>query len=248
MERSLKVCFLSFPPLLSFVILRPLTPFHFPDTAKAYAEKGRTHVNSGLAKADQQWSQRQQANANNSNSEAHSPGLSGSAPPLPPSRSTGPPPPPSSRNRAYSGTTPTSSSTSGFSFANLPPSEKSAFFALLDEYFSTRPQFESLFTGTSAQEIENLSSFPRRGPLPPPASASVPAPVPVAAPPPPVPTPAARTLGICTALYDYEPSDSGDLAFSEGDRITLIEIGEFHDFYQLLTLPVKLIREFVESQ
>lgn len=193
-------------------------------TAKAYAEKGRTHVNSGLAKADQQWSQRQAANNASSSSEnAHSPGLTGGAPPLPPSRSTGgPPPPPSSRNRAYSGTsssiTPTSS---GFSFANLPQSEKTAFFALLDEYFSTRPQFESFFTGTTAQEIENLSSFPRRGPLPPPTST----PTPVAAPPPPVPTPAARTLGTCTALYDYEPTDSGDLAFSEGDRITLIEIG-----------------------
>lgn len=72
-----------------------------------------------------------------------------------------------------------------------------------------------LFNGTSNEEIENLSSFPRRGPLQ----------VPPAPPPPPVAAQEVETVvEYCTALYDYDSTDSGDLNFKEGDRIKLLEL------------------------
>ncbi|GAA5963596.1 hypothetical protein JCM3765_004336 [Sporobolomyces pararoseus] len=166
--------------------------------AKAYAEKGRTHVNAGLSKVDNQWQTRQRDR-------------SGSNPSTPTSETVPapPPPPPASRNRAPSTST---SAAGGISFSNLPLQEKQAFFNLLDEYFSTRPHLSHLFNNpTSNQEIENLSSFPRRGPLP----------TTTQAPPPPAPADATEW---CTALYDYDSTDPGDLNFRQGDKIKLLEI------------------------
>ncbi|GAA5882323.1 hypothetical protein JCM16303_004071 [Sporobolomyces ruberrimus] len=188
--------------------------------AKHYAEKGRTHVNAGLNKVDTQWQQRQR-----SSSQPQDPNdpTSSSAPPPPPPASRSSPIPPVSRTRAPSYST-TSSPSAGV-FSNLSQTEKQAFFQLLDEYFLTRPHLSHLFTQTSNEEIENLSSFPRRGPLPThttptPAASRAPAP------PPPVATPVVpdNALGQCTALYDYSSEDPDDLNFNEGDRITLIEI------------------------
>ncbi|GAA5942432.1 SH3 domain-containing protein [Sporobolomyces koalae] len=192
--------------------------------AKAYAEKGRTHVNSGFAKVDNQWQQRQRSSSSASAGTADRDQDSTAA-------RTGPPPPPASRTRAPSSSisTPTASGGGGV-FTNLSSADKQAFFALLDEYFSSRPQFSALFTQTTATEIENLSSFPRRGPLPtsssspapplpPPSSSAAPPP-----PPPTVPAPATRGLGQVTALYDYVSSNPEDLNFAENETFTLLEI------------------------
>ena len=87
-----------------------------------------------------------------------------------------------------------------------------AFFALLDEYFASRPQFASMFE---------------------PGPAATPAPAaPVSAAPPVAPlrsgppAPPARGLGTAVALYDFEGQTNEDLAFSEGDRIKVLEHGK----------------------
>ncbi|GAA6061435.1 hypothetical protein JCM10212_002016 [Sporobolomyces blumeae] len=193
--------------------------------AKAYAEKGRTHVNAGLKKVDDQWaSQRGGAGAGtHPNDGASSPGLASGPPPPPPMRTgsaSGPPPPPASRTRAASNAStsaglPTSSARPGgvFSFVNLDPREKEAFFALLDEYFSSRPQFASLFASSSPTSAAAPISSP------PPAFSASPAPPPRAPAP-----PQQRGIGTAVALYDFEGAAEEDLAFKEGDRITVTEI------------------------
>lgn len=97
--------------------------------------------------------------------------------------------------------------------------EKQAFFGLLDEYFSSRPQFAAMFGGDAA---------------PPPFS-----PTPAAAPPPPPaasrpPPPAARGIGHAIALYDYAGGQPEDLSFKENDRITVLEVGELPSLSQSL--------------
>ncbi|GAA6019746.1 hypothetical protein JCM11491_005237 [Sporobolomyces phaffii] len=183
--------------------------------AKAYAEKGRTHVNAGLSKADQQWQARQRSSSQPQDPADHSPAAVAA-----------PPPPPVSRTRTSSQSTTTT--TTGGLFTNLSQTDKLAFFALLDEYFSTRPHLAHLFSasGTTDHEIENLSSFPRRGPLPTSAPTATATSTPTPPPPPPAPpaAPPANSLGYCTALYDYTSTDRDDLNFAEGDRIVLLEI------------------------
>jgi len=53
---------------------------------------------------------------------------------------------------------------------------------------------------------EQYSQVPSPAPLPPPAYASTP-----------------QILSIATALYAYQPTDTGDLALQQGDRIQVTE-------------------------
>ncbi|GAA5842652.1 hypothetical protein JCM3766R1_004886 [Sporobolomyces carnicolor] len=196
--------------------------------AKAYAEKGRTHVNAGLSKVDNQW----QANRQRSGSNAQD-----AADPTPHAAAAPPPPPPSRGTSIVPRTTSTTSTAAtgavagggGGVFTNMSQQEKQAFFALLDEYFASRPHLQHLFnnnqnnTASSNENdgIPNLSPFPKRGPLQT-SSAAAPPPAPPA---PPVPAPAPSSVTEwCTALYDYDSTDPDDLSFREGDRIKLVEI------------------------
>ncbi|GAA5959547.1 hypothetical protein JCM21900_003192, partial [Sporobolomyces salmonicolor] len=183
-------------------------------TAKSFAEKGRTHVNTGLQKVDQQWQTRSGHGTSSGGAGVSSPSPPPGAstrPPPPPSRTasgTLPPPPPPGRGRASSSVSSSAGAGGGGGvFAGMDSREKEAFFALLDEYFASRPQYASLFSGTSA-----------------------PAPAPRALAPPPVPPAAAATpapqkvgLGMAVALYDFEGAQPEDLPFREGDRITIVE-------------------------
>ncbi|KAK4046497.1 hypothetical protein OIV83_006023 [Microbotryomycetes sp. JL201] len=154
-------------------------------------------------------------NRTSSPSNAHSSGASSSAPP--------PPAPP--RSRAGSGTgalPPVSRSVTANGgrsqgapvFTNLDPSEKSAFFALLDEYFATRPQYKAAFEQAAGQQAVSSSL----GPAP-----TQPHVAQAQAPPRPPPRQQLRGLGTATAAYDFEGQTAEDLAFKEGDRITVLE-------------------------
>ncbi|GAA5876112.1 hypothetical protein JCM1840_002772 [Sporobolomyces johnsonii] len=186
-------------------------------TAKSFAEKSRTHVNSGLHKVDQQWQARSghgsSSTATAGSSPSPSPGSS-TRPPPPPSRTasgSAPPPPPPARGRATSSVSASPGAGAGGGgggvFTGMDHREKEAFFALLDEYFASRPQYASLFSG---------------------GGTSAPAPAPRALAPPPVPpaaVPAHKAgLGTAVALYDFEGAQPEDLPFREGDRITIVEI------------------------
>ncbi|GAA5914097.1 SH3 domain-containing protein [Sporobolomyces salmoneus] len=192
--------------------------------AKAYAEKGRTHVNAGFAKVDNQWQTRQRAGSQGQLDSSEPSSSSSAPPPPPPSRGSNlPPPAPASRSTTTSNGGGTAGK--GGVFTNLSKEEKQAFFSLLDEYFSTRPHLSHLFdsSGPTSEEIENLSSFPRRGPLP--TSNSNFSTVRTATIPTPPPVQQREEEGQwCTALYDYKSTDPDDLSFREGDRIRLIEV------------------------
>ncbi|GAA5990521.1 hypothetical protein JCM10908_003111 [Rhodotorula pacifica] len=189
--------------------------------AKNYAEKGRSSITTQFDKIDKAvpiGSQRPRAGSGTASpslaaSGSYSGGGTGSAtrPPPPPMRNasasgTGAPAPPT-RNRTPSAATSASASAGGggvFSAMLHDPSEKQAFFTLLDEYFSSRPQFAGLFSPSSSHVA----------PVAPAASR----------PTPPAPAPVSNGLGTATALYDFEGTQAEDLPFSTGDRITLTEI------------------------
>ncbi|KAK4048056.1 hypothetical protein OIO90_005957 [Microbotryomycetes sp. JL221] len=138
------------------------------------------------------------------------------------SGSTTPPPPPTPplRSRATSNATPPSSSNpsrpshnahpSTTVFANIDDHDKQALFALLDEYFQSRPQYKHLIntrsSTTSAPVIAPSPRVDKLGPpRPPPRSVS------------------STALGTATAMYDFQAQTGQDLAFNEGDKITVLE-------------------------
>lgn len=158
-------------------------------SAKKHAEAGRTSISNRM-------------NQNHSPAGAAPVEVDPSAAPVAPYRSHAAPPPP----RAYGA--PASSNAAGGTFANISPAEKLAFFGLLDEYFSTRPQHKALFNAAPVPG-------PKIKPTPPPSRASPPL---VVAPP-----IRSRGIGEATALFDYEGGESTDLSFVEGDKIMVLE-------------------------
>ncbi|GAA5911216.1 hypothetical protein JCM8208_005764 [Rhodotorula glutinis] len=196
-------------------------------SAKTFADKGHAQIQQGFKQLDQRvplGSQKRTDSSSRPPGGAASPGLatysSPAPPPPPPTRNAaaGGPPPPPGRGRAGSAATSSSygapaSSAAGAAlgkgvFSGMDQREKEAFFALLDEYFSSRPQFASLFQGGA-------------GAAPPPA-AQAPAP-PAASRPTPAPPAYPIGLGTAVALYAYEGGQAEDLSFAEGERITVLE-------------------------
>ncbi|GAA6043563.1 hypothetical protein NBRC10512_003501 [Rhodotorula toruloides] len=196
--------------------------------ARTIAEKGRTSVTAQFDKVDKRFPMGAQGRTNSSSSAGGlaSPGLatgtsSSAAPPPPPPTRTGGPPPPPGRARAPSA----ASSSAGFAaasagtavgggrglFSGMDEHEKQAFFSLLDEYFSSRPQFAGMFGGEAGLGAPPPFSPTSAAPPPPPAASR----------PPP---PAARGIGHAIALYDYAGGQPEDLAFNENDRITVLEV------------------------
>ncbi|GAA6033418.1 hypothetical protein JCM8097_006741 [Rhodosporidiobolus ruineniae] len=192
--------------------------------ARALAESGRSQVTKQFDKVDARYpiggGQKKPSSASGDGG-AESPGLathtSSAPPPPPPTRGSGPPPP-VGRGRATSGASVSSGVGAGASrvgggagggsvFVNMPSAEKEAFFALLDEYFSSRPHLAHLFQPTTSSS----------------SSSSAPAP-PAASRPAPPATPTRRGVGTAVALYDFEAGQTEDLSFSEGDRIEVLEI------------------------
>ncbi|GAA5934363.1 hypothetical protein JCM3775_000336 [Rhodotorula graminis] len=195
-------------------------------SAKTFADKGHAQIQQGFKQLDSRvpiGSQKRTDSSSAPPGGASSPGLatySNPAPPPPPPTRTatgaaGPPPPPG-RGRAGSAASSSYAAPANASgpagkgvFSGMDQREKEAFFALLDEYFSSRPQFASLFQGAG-------------GAAPPPA-AQAPAP-PAASRPTPAPPAYPVGLGTAVALYAYEGGQAEDLSFAEGERITVLEI------------------------
>jgi len=189
--------------------------------AKTFADKGHAQIQQGFKQLDSRVPLGSQKRTDSSSGPGgpSSPGLatysSPAPPPPPPTRNAaGGPPPPPGRGRAGSAASssygaPAAAAVGGKGvFAGMDQREKEAFFALLDEYFSTRPQFASLFQGAGA----------------PPPAAQAPAP-PAASRPTPAPPAYPVGLGTAVALYAYEGGQAEDLSFAEGERITVLEIG-----------------------
>ncbi|GAA5847883.1 hypothetical protein JCM9279_006683 [Rhodotorula babjevae] len=191
-------------------------------SAKTFADKGHAQIQQGFKQLDSRVPLGSQKRTDSSSGPggASSPGLatysSPAPPPPPPTRSAagGGPPPPPGRGRAGSAASssygaPAAAVGGKGVFSGMDQREKEAFFALLDEYFSSRPQFASLFQGGG-------------GAAPPPA-AQAPAP-PAASRPTPAPPAYPVGLGTAVALYAYEGGQAEDLSFAEGERITVLEI------------------------
>ncbi|GAA6055436.1 hypothetical protein JCM3770_006993 [Rhodotorula araucariae] len=191
--------------------------------AKAMADKGHAQISQQFNKVDQRFPIGAQKRADSSSSVAASPGLAthtpSPPPPPPPTRSSGPPPPPA-RARAGSAASPSlglsvASTAAGVGakgvFSGMDQREKDAFFALLDEYFSTRPQFAALFQGAAPPSFA-VATAAATAPAPPAASRPTPAP------------PAPKSIGTAVALYAFEGAEATDLPFAEGERISVLEI------------------------
>lgn len=134
------------------------------------------------------------------------------APPAPTSDS----PPPSSTSsrppplRSHAATS--SHRQGGGTFVGIAPEDREAFFSLLDEYFTSRPQYaEALGVKTNAAPIQAQAPAPARQ-----------APPPVA--------PVRKELGKAVALYDYAGGDPEDLSLREGDSVLILEKGMFEFF------------------
>lgn len=192
--------------------------------AKSFADKGHAQIQQGFKQLDQRVPLGSQKRTDSSSSlgtvpAGGSPGLATytapAPPPPPPTRTAGPggPPPPPGRGRAgsaasssYGVAAPPTAGGKGV-FSGMDQREKEAFFALLDEYFASRPQFASLFQGGG-------SPAPYQAAAPPaPPAASRPSPAPPAG------------LGTAVALYAFDGTQAEDLPFAEGERITVLEIG-----------------------
>ncbi|GAA6003367.1 hypothetical protein JCM10207_000298 [Rhodosporidiobolus poonsookiae] len=187
--------------------------------ARTLAESGRSQLTKQFDKVDARFPIGNKPGASGSNPA--SPGLedphsSYSAPPPPPSRTGGgAPPPPPGRGRAASGASvgaasrgaagTTSNGAGAGVFVGMSSAEKEAFFALLDEYFSSRPHLAHLFQGTSS------AAAPASAPAAPASTR-------------PAPPPQPRGIGYAVALYDYDATTAEDLGFREGDRIEVLEV------------------------
>ncbi|GAA5896174.1 hypothetical protein JCM6882_008510 [Rhodosporidiobolus microsporus] len=185
--------------------------------ARALAESGRSQVTKQFDKIDSRYpmgGQKAGGGAGTPTDERPSSSSGVSAPPPPPpsrfgAGSSGPPPPPG-RGRSSSGVGASSAAAAATGggagvFVNMSVTEKEAFFALLDEYFSSRPHLAHLFQST------NSAPPPVAAPAAPAASR-------------PAPPPARRGLGTAVALYDFEAGQAEDLSFREGDRIEVLEV------------------------
>lgn len=134
-----------------------------------------------------------------------------------------PPPAPASRARAGSSNaynssrTPTTNAPSSSVFVGIDAEQKHAFFSLLDEYFDSRPQYRDLLR---PNDFGRTTTTTRAADVP--AAASRPAPPPRKT----TTTTQAPGLGMARALYDYDATTADDLAFREGDRITVLEHSE----------------------
>ncbi|KAK4705604.1 hypothetical protein P7C70_g596, partial [Phenoliferia sp. Uapishka_3] len=102
------------------------------------------------------------------------------------------------------------STSSSSVFVGIDQQERAALFSLLDEYFTSRPQYAEFFQGGAGTPP---APSQHQAPAPPVARK-------VAAPPPP---PMRKGLGTATASYDYAGAEADDLSFSEGDKITVVE-------------------------
>ncbi|BGP45622.1 hypothetical protein JCM10450v2_001452 [Rhodotorula kratochvilovae] len=192
--------------------------------AKAMADKGHAQISQQFNKVDQRFPIGTQKRTDSSSSVPLSPGLAthtpSAPPPPPPTRSSGPPPPPGRARAGSAASTsfgaPAASAAAGVGakgvFSGMDQREKEAFFALLDEYFSTRPQFAALFQGANAPS-SSAATFAAAAPPAPPA-ASRPTPTP----------PAPAAIGTAVALYAFEGAEATDLSFAEGERISVLEV------------------------
>ncbi|GJN88135.1 hypothetical protein Rhopal_001091-T1 [Rhodotorula paludigena] len=188
---------------------------------KSLAESGRSQINKGFDRVDARFPMGSGAGAG-SRGRSDSGSSAAAAAPSPgglavPTHSSYAPPPPPSRGASSSSPAPApappprgpapSSAAAGARgvFSGMDSADKEAFFALLDEYFASRPQFAALF---------------QQG------GASTPAPAPAAAPQRAIPAAAAppRGVGSAVALYDFEGAQAEDLPFHEGDQITVLEV------------------------
>ncbi|KAM0792921.1 hypothetical protein ACM66B_002680 [Microbotryomycetes sp. NB124-2] len=146
-----------------------------------------------------------------------------------PSSSAPPPPAPPPRSRAGSSaasTLPPAThhatsnglrSQAGPVFTNLDSRDKQAFFALLDEYFQSRPQYRDLLgQANGAHATATVAPAPTQPHVVTPAAVAPP-------PPPPPPRQQTRGIGTATAMYDFEGQTAEDLPFKEHDKITVLE-------------------------
>ncbi|GAA5835477.1 hypothetical protein JCM11251_005246 [Rhodosporidiobolus azoricus] len=186
--------------------------------ARALAESGRSQVTKQFDKIDSRYPMGgQKANAAGTPTDENPhplPTSHSSAPPPPPSRfggGGGGPPPPPARGRSTSSVTGAGIAAGGAApqgvFTNMSVTEKEAFFALLDEYFSSRPHLSHLFQSTNS----SVAPPPFAPPVAPVTSR-------------PAPPPARRGIGTAVALYDFEAGQGEDLPFREGDRIEVLEV------------------------
>jgi hypothetical protein len=133
-----------------------------------------------------------------------------------PAQDASPAPAPAPPSRGHIPSPPTRGGSQKGVFVGMDDGEKEAFFSLLDEYFSSRPEYRELFAGASASPPPAAAPPARHAPPSAPAAAA-----------PPAPPPRARGLGTATALYAFEGQDSAeDLSFDEGDQILVLEHGE----------------------
>ncbi|GAA6008228.1 uncharacterized protein JCM10292_004098 [Rhodotorula paludigena] len=189
-------------------------------SAKSLAESGRSQINKGFDRVDARFPMGSGAGGAGSRGRSDS-GSSAAAAPSPgglavPTHSSYAPPPPPSRGASSSsspapapappprGPAPSSAAAGARGvFSGMDGADKEAFFALLDEYFASRPHFAALFQGGAS------------------------APAPAAAPQRVIPAAAAappRGVGSAVALYDFEGAQAEDLPFHEGDQITVLEV------------------------